>query len=51
LFLLINEDIDQSLKITGTQLMILTAGSGTYRINPGMESPTKDRIILGGLPI
>jgi hypothetical protein len=49
--LLINEDIDQNLKITGSQLLILTAGSGSYRVNPGMVSPTKDRIILGGLPI
>ena len=31
--------------------MLLTAGSGTYKVNYEMVPPTKNRCILGGLPI
>ena len=37
--------------MTGTQLMILTAGQGTYRVNANIVSPTKSRCLLGGLPV
>jgi hypothetical protein len=51
LFHLVNDDIDQNLKVTGAQLMILSAGTGTYRVVPAIANPTKDRIICGGLPV
>jgi len=51
LFELVNEDIDQKLKMTGCSLMLLTAGAATYKVNPDIISPTKGRCILGGLPV
>lgn len=41
LFNLNNEDVDQNLKCTGHQLMIISAGIGVYRVNPEMMRPTK----------
>jgi len=51
LFSLNNEDIDLNLKTTGKQLLIVSAGLATYRINVDILAPTKARVILGGLPI
>ena len=51
LFNLNNEDVDLNLRTTGTQLIILSAGYGTYRINQDILRPTKARCLLGGLPI
>lgn len=51
MFHLINEDTDKSLKCTGINLLLLTAGQGTYRVNTEIISPTKQRVILSGLPI
>jgi len=51
LFNLNNEEIDQNLRNTGQQLMIVTAGHGAYRVNIDIIEPTKSRIILGGIPI
>jgi hypothetical protein len=51
LFNLNNEDMDLNLRTTGAQLFIVSAGQGTYRINSSMLSPTKNRCILGGLPV
>ena len=51
MFHLINEDKDQSLKCTGINLLILTAGQCTYRVNTDIISPTKQRVIVSGLPI
>lgn len=51
LFNLNNENMDQNLKKTGHQLVILTAGTGSYRVNADMINPTKSRALLGGTPI
>ena len=46
-----NAEIDINLRTTGTYLMILTAGCATYRVNSDIISPTKSRILLGGIPV
>eukprot|EP00347_Sterkiella_histriomuscorum_P009116 403342460 len=51
LFNLNNEEEDQNLKTTGQQLMIISAGSGSYRVNADIVDPTKSRVLLGGIPI
>ena len=43
LFNLNNEEIDINLRATGCQLIILSAGSATYRVNKDIISPTKSR--------
>ena len=43
--------MDQNLKKTGHQLIILSAGAGAYRVNAEMIIPTKSRALLGGTPI
>ena len=44
LFDLNNENLDQNLKRTGHQLIVLTAGAGIYRVNADMIGPTKSRV-------
>ena len=39
------------MRTTGTYLMILTAGCATYRVNSDIITPTKSRILLGGIPV
>jgi hypothetical protein len=51
LFNLNNENMDQNLKKTGHQLLILIAGTGSFKINAEMLEPTKSRALLGGTPI
>ncbi|CDW71794.1 UNKNOWN [Stylonychia lemnae] len=51
LFNLNNEEEDQNLKTTGQQLMIITGGTGQYRVNADIVEPTKSRVLLGGVPI
>ena len=51
LFNLNNEEIDINLRATGCQLIILSAGSATYRVNKDIISPTKSRLLLGGTPV
>ena len=51
LFNLNNEEVDQNLRTTGTQLLLLTAGQATYRVNPAIISPTKSRLLLGGVQV
>lgn len=51
LFNLNNEETDLNLRTTGTQMIILTAGMATYRVNSGIISPTKERILLGGVQV
>lgn len=31
--------------------MIISAGSGSYRVNADIVEPTKTRVLLGGIPI
>jgi len=31
--------------------MIITGGSGQYRVNAEIVEPTKSRVLLGGVPI
>jgi len=51
LFNLNNEEVDMNLRTTGTQILILTAGMATYRVNKAIIAPTKSRILLGGIQI
>lgn len=51
LFDLNNENMDQNLKKTGHQLLVLSAGAGFWRINAAMLRPTKSRVLLGGTPV
>ena len=51
LFNLNNENIDQNLKKTGHSLIIVTAGTGAYRVNTEIINPTKSRVLIGGTPI
>ena len=46
-----NQEIDLNLRTTGTYMMILTAGCATYRVNSDIITPTKSRILLGGIPV
>lgn len=32
-------------------MLIVTAGSGAYRVNAEIVNPTKSRVLLGGIPI
>lgn len=51
LFNLNNEEVDINLRTTGTQMLILTAGMATYRVNGGIIAPTKSRMLLGGVQV
>ena len=51
LFNLNNEETDLNLRTTGTQMLLLTAGMATYRVNSGIISPTKERLLLGGVQV
>lgn len=51
LFNLNNEEVDQNLRTTGTQMLLLTAGQATYRVNSAIISPTKSRLLLGGVQV
>ena len=49
LFNLNNEETDLNLRTTGTQMILITAGMATYRVNSGIISHTKERLLLGGV--
>ena len=49
LFNLNNEETDINLRTTGTQMLLLTAGMATYRVHAEIISPTKSRLLLGGV--
>jgi hypothetical protein len=44
-------NIDQSTKHVGQQIMVVSAGSGCYKVCPDIAIPTRRRILTGGVSV